>query len=248
MKIATICAGLLALACVLPLRAADVRAKSYQVGADVDAQGRVTATQFDADVPASIANVLTAAMKQWSFVPAKRDGQAVPAHTFIRLVLKAIPDAQGQYSLRIRFRSNGPRLDRAMAPRYPADAIRSGESASLQLEGTVQADGHLSDLSVSGEYSNPRTKREFKQNVLEAAKEWRFTPEAVDGQTVATRMRIPFHFEIDRHPPSKTQPLTAWIDDDDGGAQSGVPLARDQEVALDSPLQPQSVATIVSGS
>lgn len=244
MKTAMICAGLLALAWVLPVRAAEVRGKSYQVGADVDAQGKVTATQFDADVPAGIANVLTAAIKQWSFVPAKRDGQAVPAHTFIRLALKALPDAQGQYSLRISFGSNGPRLDMAVAPRYPASAIRSGESASLQLEGTVQADGHLSDLSVSGEYSNPRTKREFNQNVLEAAKEWRYTPETVDGQPVATRMRIPFHFNIDRQSSSKTT-VAAWADDD---AQPGVPLARDQEVALDSPLQPQSVATIVSGS
>lgn len=246
MKIATICTGLLALASVLPLHAAEVRAKQFQVGANVDAQGKVTATQFDADVSAGVASVLTAALKQWSFVPAKQDGQAVPAHTFIRVRLKATPDAQGQYALRISFVGNGPRLDRAVAPRYPASAIRSGESASLLLQGTVQADGHLSNLNVSGKSSSPRTMREFKQNVLEAAKEWRYTPETVDGQSVATRMRIPFHFNITSSPPSKTEPPAAWGDDDD--AQPGAPPARDQDVALDSPLQPQSVNTIVSGS
>lgn len=245
MKIATICAGLLALACVLPVHAAEVRAKVFQVGANVDAQGKVTATQFDAAVPAGIANVLTAAMKQWRFVPARLNGQAVAAHTFVRVRLKATPDAQGQYALRISFVSNGPRLDREVGPRYPADAIRSRETATLLLEATVQADGHLSDLNVSGKSSSPRTMREFKKNVLEAARQWRYTPETVDGQAVATRMRIPFHFELNSWPPSKT-PAPAAADDDD--AQPGDPLTHDQDVALDSPLQPQSVATIVSGS
>lgn len=241
MKTAMICAGLLALAWVLPVRAAEVRGKSYQAGADVDAQGKVTATQFDADVPASIANVLTAAIKQWSFVPAKRDGQAVPAHTFIRLALKALPDAQGQYSLRISFRGNGPRLLKFVGPVYPEVAKRTGVSGSVILAATVQPDGHLSELDISnGESRNKHALTAFERSALAAARQWRFAPEAVDGQPVATRMQIPVHFELR---PSLTSSQAANDD-----TEPGIPLARDQEVALDSPLQPQSVATIVSGS
>src|SRR6185312_16125740 len=96
MRTAMICAGLLALACAWPARAADVREQGYSIGADVDAQGKVTALQFD-DESAPVRKLLTAAVQQWQFVPAKRDGQPVPAHTFIRAKIRAIPDAQGEY-------------------------------------------------------------------------------------------------------------------------------------------------------
>ena len=93
----------------------------------------------------------------------------------------------------------------------------------------------------------------FKTAVLAAAKKWRATPEQVDGQPVATRLRIPLNFTISDQTFTREQikilreaarkeAATANIE----ATQSGIPLPSEQAVALDSPLQPSAVATIIS--
>lgn len=246
---AMICAGLLALACVLPARAADVREQTYSVGADVDAQGHVVATQFEDGVPASVTKPLTAAVQQWHFVPVKVDGQAVPAHTFISVKLHATPNTQGNYNLRISYAGNGPRLDRqSVKPFYPVDAIRARQSAFVLLDVTVQPDGSLTDAKVTSQFENWPLLPSFKQSVLALAEQWRAVPEQVNGHAVATHMRVPISFMLD--PPTFThqqlQMLRAHARKEKAANEApGIPLPSEQEVALDSPLQPQSVAAIV---
>jgi len=248
MKTAMICAGLLALACAWPARAADVREQTYSVGADVDAQGRVVATQFEDGVSASVTKLLAAAAQQWRFVPAKVDGQAVPAHTFISAKLRAMPNAQGSYNLRISYAGNGPRLDRqSVKPFYPTDAIRMRQSAFVLLDVTVQPDGSLTDAKVTSQFENWPVLPSFKQSVLAWAKQWRAVPEQVNGHAVATHMRVPVSFMLD--PPTFThqqlQMLRAYARKEKAANEApGIPLPSEQEVALDSPLQPQSVASV----
>lgn len=120
MKKVLLCVAMLLLACSLTVQAVEKREQTYSIGADVDTQGHVTATQVDPDVPTSIATLLAFAVKQWQFVPATRNGQPVPAHTFIRAKLQAPPNTSGQYNLRISFVGNGPKIGReAVQPRYP---------------------------------------------------------------------------------------------------------------------------------
>ena len=114
------CAAMLPLAGSLTARAAEKREQTYQVGVDVDAKGHTTATQVDPNVPASIAAALASAVKQWRFTPAALNGQPVPAHTFIYTKLQVLPNANGQYNLRISFMGNGPKIDtQTVHPRYP---------------------------------------------------------------------------------------------------------------------------------
>lgn len=254
MKTAMICAGLLALACAWPARAADVREQSYSIGADVDAQGKVTALQFD-DESVPVRKLLTAAVQQWQFVPAKRDGQPVPAHTFIRARIRAIPDAQGEYGLRVSFVGNGPRLERTAAPKYPKDAVRRRQSAFMWLDATVLPDGNLADLKVSRRFDDWPVASSIEQSVLAAARRWRASAEQVDSRPVATHLRVPVTFTLgpDYFTEEQLKILRAAARDEVAKStvedvRPGVPLPSDEEVALDSPLQPQSVATIVSGS
>jgi len=250
MKKVLLCAAMLLLACSLTVQAAEKREQTYSIGADVDAQGHVTATQVDPDVPASVATVLASAVRQWRFVPATRDGQPVPAHTFIRAKLQALPNTSGQYNLRISFVGNGPKIGReAVQPRYPRDAIRARQSAFTVLAATVQPDGSLTDMNVTSEYEGWPLRPYFKAAVLAAAKQWHAVPEQVDGQPVATRMRIPVSFTI--NPPYFTEKQVKMLreaarQEATAVAQPGIPLPSEQEVALDSPLQPHTVATIIS--
>ncbi|HEV2681543.1 MAG TPA: energy transducer TonB [Rhodanobacter sp.] len=254
MKSVMLSAATLLLACSLTAQAADKREQTYSVGADVDAQGHITATQVDPDVPASIAPVLAAAVKQWQFTAAKLNGRPVPAHTFISAKLQALPNTNGQYNLRISFMGNGPYLNRSTVfPSYPRDAIRAHESAFTILDVTVQPDGNLTDMTVSSKFEDWPLLGYFKNAVLTAAQHWHATPEQVDGHPVATHMRIPVNFTIYDQTFTRKQALilreaarkeAATADAE--ATQPAIPLPSEQEVALDSPLQPSAVATITN--
>lgn len=248
-------ATMLLLICSLTAQAAETREQIYRIGADVDAQGHITATQVDPGVPTSIAPVLASAVKQWQFVPAKLNGRSVPAHTFISAKLQALPNASGQYNLRISFLGNGPKVNPhgGVQPRYPQDAIQAREPAFVILDATVQADGSLTDMTVSSRFEGWPLRPTFKQAVLAAAQHWHAIPEQVDGQPVATRLRIPVEFSIEGErftreqikilrEAARKESATANAE----VAQPAVPLPSEQEVALDSPLQPNAVATIIT--
>ena len=251
MKDMTLFAASLLLLCALPTQAAQVREQTYVVGADVDANGRITATQVDADVPANIADVLAGAVKQWEFVPAKRDGHPVPAHTFIRAKLQAVLNPSGHDEVRFQFIGNGPRLDKTNpTPRYPLDAARAGKSAFVFLDATVQPDGNLADMTVHSQVANRPVLPSFEHAVLAAAKDWHATPEQVDGRPVATHMRIPMNFtlSVQRLTSEQARSLheAAGRQQAIANAKANPPdsaLASDEPVALDSPLQPRTVMT-----
>lgn len=251
MKTSLIAVALFTCACMAPARAAEVREQTYSVGTNVDAQGNITATQFDADVPAGIVNLLTTAMKRWHFVPAQADGRPVAARTSIYVRLKATPDAQGQYTLRISFEGNGPRVDyNSVPPAYPTDARLKRESAYLYLEATAQPDGHLADFSVSNRFEGRLPSPTFKAALLAAAKRWPVTPEQVNGKPVATRIRMPVSFVMPGSvsgPELKMQRELATEDAAKHAAENATPTAPLEDghvLALDSPLKPLSVASI----
>ena len=165
MKNVMLSTAMLLLACSLTAQAAEKREQTYKVGADVDANGRITATQVDSTVPASIAAVLASAVKQWQFRPATLNGRPVPAHTFISAKLQALPNTSGQYNLRISFMGNGPKINMAAQPQYPRDAIRAHESAFTILDATVQPDGSLTDMKVGSKFAEWPLRASFKSAV-----------------------------------------------------------------------------------
>ena len=255
MKNVMLCTGMLLLAGSLTARAAERREQTYRVGADVDATGHVIATQVEQDVPASIAAVLTSAVKQWQFVSATRNGQSVPAHTFIYAKLQALPNASGQYDLHISFAGNGPKFDRAGREphQYPREAVHRRQAAFVFLHATVQPDGRLADMTVDSQFAEWPVSTSFKDASLKIARSWHFIPEQVDGQPVATHVRIPINFTMSGQilTPEQIKILREAARKKDAVAdaeadQPGIPLPSEQEVALDSPLQPSAVATIIS--
>jgi TonB family protein len=244
----------LLLASAQTAHAAERREQTYRVGADVDATGHVIATQIDRDVPASIAGVLATAVRKWQFVSATRNGQPVPAHTFIYSKLLVLPGANGQYSLHIIYTGNGPKFDGAgWEARYPKDALQRRQAAFVFVTATVQPDGRPADITVESQFAEWPVARSFKNAALKAARSWHFTPEQVDGQPVATQVRIPMSFTFSGQilTPEQISILREAASKKDAVAnaeadQLGVPLPSEQEVALDSPLQPHAVATVIS--
>jgi periplasmic protein TonB len=72
------------------------------------------------------------------------------------------------------------------APRYPAEALRAGQSGEVQVEFTVGADGSVTNARVVR--SNP--PRVFDREAVAAVRRWRFEPVAAP---VTTRRTIGFN-------------------------------------------------------
>ncbi|MDQ3270041.1 MAG: energy transducer TonB, partial [Pseudomonadota bacterium] len=58
------------------------------------------------------------------------------------------------------------------APKFPTEALRSGQSGEVQVEFTVNADGSVGNVRVV--QSNPA--RVFDREAISAVRRWRFQP------------------------------------------------------------------------
>lgn len=192
-----LCATLLLL-WALPARAADTRTQVFVIGADVNAQGEVTQTQPEADTAKPLAAALDLALKQWRLEPARQDGKAVPAHTFIEARLDAIPEDSGNYTLRISYVRHGPTWDRRLQPSYPAAAIGLGVTGLVAMAGTVRPDGKISLTDARSVVSGGRGRPSL---LKAAATDWfqrhAVSPETVDGHPAAARIRAYIEFRLD---------------------------------------------------
>jgi len=81
--------------------------------------------------------------------------------------------------------SNDLRAISTPSPRFPPDALRSGQSGEVQVEFTVGTDGSVSNARIVRS-----SDRVFEREALSAVKRWRFQPV---GSPVTTRRTIGFN-------------------------------------------------------
>lgn len=194
MKGVFLCVGIMLLTSALPARATDIQKQNYVIGADVSALGEVTKTEPEPGVTKPIAAVLDLALKHWRFVPAQKDGKAVPAHTYITAMLQVVPDTGGKYTLTINYVSQGPRWEQSSVPVYSADAVQIHAQGSVEATAELQADGTL--ILKDSRTSDPgRGGRLLTKAVNDALLRDRYTPETLDGEPVPAhlRNRVTFH-------------------------------------------------------
>lgn len=160
---------------------------------EVDASGRLTAfTPHGAAVPA-VAQALRAELDKQRFTPARApSGTARTVRTFLtgRYALEAVDDG---WVLRIRELSAGPRLTAQVAPRPPQRTFTVGESVWMRVAMTVQADGQPNDIVIE-ELQGPAA---FQREAREALRKWRFEPESVGGQPIATAIRQDYSIRLE---------------------------------------------------
>jgi protein TonB len=79
------------------------------------------------------------------------------------------------------------------APKYPAQALRSGVEGSVSVRVDVDASGVPTEVKVvarSGERS-----RDLDRAVTDAVRKWRFEPAMKDGKAVAGAVVVPVEFK-----------------------------------------------------
>lgn len=82
----------------------------------------------------------------------------------------------------------------APAPRYPRISVRRGEEGTVTCRLFVSAQGYVTRVEVLESSGHDR----LDEAALEALRTWRFVPRQEDGRAVATTLRHPVTFVLDR--------------------------------------------------
>lgn len=88
---------------------------------------------------------------------------------------------------------HAPEPIRTRAADYPEDARRLGVQGLVRVYLSIDEEGRVVEASVSDE-SAPSLLRE---SALAAAREWQFRPATFEGAPVASRILVPFRFQLD---------------------------------------------------
>lgn len=75
-------------------------------------------------------------------------------------------------------------------PRYPADALAQGVSGKVMLLIDIDAEGRPTAIEVD----SAQPEAVFDEATVAAAWNWKFNPEVLDGQAIASRVRVPVEF------------------------------------------------------
>jgi periplasmic protein TonB len=77
-------------------------------------------------------------------------------------------------------------------PRYPASALRSGETGTVLVLATIDRNGVPTAVSLDDRSGN----RELDRSALQAVRQWRFQPALRDGKPVQATVRVPVEFAL----------------------------------------------------
>lgn len=80
------------------------------------------------------------------------------------------------------------------APRYPAAALRRGESGTVMVRAEIRPDGTPDVVTVARSSGS----RQLDRAALDAVRRWRFRPAQQDGQPVRAAVMVPISFEAQR--------------------------------------------------
>lgn len=79
-------------------------------------------------------------------------------------------------------------------PKYPASALRAGETGTVLVLASIDRNGVPVEVSLDDRSGN----RDFDRSALQAVRQWRFQPALRDGKPVASTVRVPVEFALER--------------------------------------------------
>lgn len=178
---------LLALALPASALASDVQPTVqhvYTFAVDLGADGRVEALAPHGPAQGAVAAALARESREWVFSPGAGAQDAADTRTYLRVVVDEAADGYEVVSA-----TTGPALAAITPPRYPLQDQLAGHEGTVVLRLDVDADGvvRAADLhKATGSVS-----RAMVSGALEASRHWRFSPEQVGGQAVASTLLWP---------------------------------------------------------
>lgn len=166
----------------------------------VDEEGRVAEVHVVREAPMGLTEAAVAAVRQWRYEPAVKDGVAVPVSfvTTINFRLDTSPpeppgEWQGQPLHRIQPGGEvaEPRKVKDARPRYPEEVRRRGESGTVVMEVIIDTEGQVKAVRVVESPSE-----ELAQAAAEAVRQWQYEPTVKDGKPVPVLLTVTVRFRL----------------------------------------------------
>ena len=173
------------------------------VRVDVDATGKPVTVQAPQDLPLAIRNYIEKRVAMWQYEPARQDGVAVPATTFVSVGACAIPNSAGtSFSMGLDFKGNGPGVISASGhvppPPYPINLLQQGAQGAFTVSFTVLPDGTTRLDQVESVDGSGRYVKSFRPALKSWIEKVHYLPEIVGGKSVPTRISFPVEFMLMR--------------------------------------------------
>lgn len=176
---------------------AEIDQERYPMTADIVVSGDGEITEFSLDPRyKGMEGVLRAIVTKWRFQPIALQGQPVEIHTTMSLRLHVERGAEGEEPrAQVEYRGQGTGVVRLDAPRFPANAVRAGVSATVLLDISHDEAGRVTSVQVhESKSSRDKYLGAFEKAAIEAARGWTFRPERINGEPLPGRARVPVSF------------------------------------------------------
>jgi TonB family protein len=199
----------------------------------LDSSGSITRLDLlNEEVGSALYDQMDPVVRSWHFTPGKLDGRPAPTNTLLTVVVALDDGGADEYRARVVFAKTGGTPKHVIEPRYPLEAIRMRRDGLVLLKIDHDAAGRIVSISRVMQKGAGPVDQKLVNASLDAARQWTFDPETVDGHPVAGSVVMPFCFTLEgRKDPCVFNP---------GDGQEPFETAR--------PISQTSVVTIDTGS
>lgn len=194
----------------------------YTFAVDLGADGRLDRLEPYGTASGTAGDALAAEIRDWVFAPdaSARDGENT--RTYLRVVV----DEPALGGHRVVSATTGPALATMTAPQYPMRDQLAGKEGMVVLRLQVSADGSVRDADIHA--ATGSVTRAMAGAAATASRQWRFAPEQVAGQPVASTLLWPVCYLGPQSAPSTCN----WTGPDDQRFSSKTVLPLDPKVTV----------------
>lgn len=197
----------------------------------LDAAGHVVDLAAASNIVPVLMEPLRQQIRQWEFVPGKRDGVPMATETTLVVDVAFAYGAGDEMQVSIVRAATGGNAEfggPGGVPAYPRLSLLRGEQGLAAVKVRYDGDGQILDIGLYD--AAPKIPRALGDAAIAAVKHWRFTPEKVGDSGVAGELIVPVCFVSDsaRHKPDCHMQLPGL----DRPAQANQALALNSVTAL----------------
>ncbi len=207
-----------------PQETAEQRVYTYML--ELDSQGRIKRLSLHGSAGDAVSRALEDDIQGWIFEPG--GGVATSTTTYLRAVVtprETAPDGFALVSV-----TTGPAPERLMQPAFPIRDQRAGNEGTVVMKLEIGPDGSVDRSEVHDLVGD--ISRSMAKAAADSTRQWRFTPEMVDGRAVASTILWPVCFLG----PESSASQCAWEGPDAQRYSSKTVLTLDPASKLVSPL------------
>lgn len=130
-----------------------------------------------------VERVILEQVRQWQLEPGYLDGgEPAPRGTSLRVAVELVPTGWDVWMVKTALQGQGPRPVKTTSPRFPPYARGGVVQGLVEIEFMVSAEGKPLDPTVV--HSAPPGL--FDDAALQTLRRWRYRPETIGGEPVAT--------------------------------------------------------------